>query len=95
MIIYASMGRPGDRLVIHDLAHSSTDKIWLDGFDLSMPTVREDTNDRPRSHGIDDYTNYYGARAINMTGVLFSKDLEEQADLLDNLKAHFSLFGSA
>jgi hypothetical protein len=95
VITYASIGVPGDRLVIHDLDHSSTNKIWIDSFDLGMPAVREDMSDRPRSQGADDFTTYYGARAINLGGVLFSKDLEEQATLLDNLKAHFSLFGSA
>jgi hypothetical protein len=95
VITYASIGIPGDRLTIHDLDQSSIRTIWLDSFDLGMPTVREDMSDRPRSQGADDYTTYYGARAINLGGVLFSSNLEEQATLLDDLKAHFSLFGSA
>ena len=95
MITYCNIGQPGDRLVIHDVDSASLQKIYLDHFDLGMPVVREDMSDRPRSQGTNDFTSFYGARAISMSGVLFSKTLEEQATLLDSLKAHFSLYGSA
>lgn len=93
MITYCNIGAPGDRLDIHNL--DDPGKIFIDHFNLGMPAVREDTSDRPRSHGMEDFTDFFGARTIDITGCLFSSTLEEQADLLDDLKAHFSLYGSA
>lgn len=93
MITYCNIGVPGDRLDIHNL--DSPGKIAIDHFQLGAPAVREDTSDRPRSQGMSDFTEFFGARTIDMTGWIFADNLPDLADTLDDLKAHFSLYGSA
>jgi hypothetical protein len=93
VITYCNIGQPGNRLDIHNLDNPG--KIFLESFQIGMPAVREDMSDRPRSQGMDDFTTYFGARTIDMSGVIFSTSLSDLADELDLLKAAFSLWGSA
>jgi Phage tail protein len=93
VITYANMGQAGARLDIHNLDDPGA--IFLDHFAMDMPAVREDTSDRPRGQGMNDYTEFFGARTIEMTGVIFSSNLSQMADYLDELTAAFSLWGSA
>ncbi len=93
MIIYANIGQPGARLDIHNL--DSPGKIAIDHFEIGMPAVREDMSDRPRSQGMDDFTSFFGARTIDMSGWIFSSGLTDLATQVDELKAAFSLYGSA
>lgn len=57
--------------------------VWYREVDLGFPDVRSSVQDNPQADGTFDQTQYTGARAVSITGVVLNNAYGETPDLHD------------
>lgn len=60
-------------------------RIFIEDLDFGFPIVREDMTERSQGYGADDYTMYYGARAVSLVVKIVDQEDVRFAETLAEL----------